>query len=243
MTPRLLTALILSALSLAPTAVAEGLLQVRFGGWVSGVLPGADPASDPESALAVGQLVEVEIGAVVADGPRDLILHLHLAPGTTGVELADLVASRLMSLGVKGVVTPGSGNLWIEDATHIHLRLGGGLHAQIALAEGPPVSLSVRPPTQRATAQILTVDVTTVIRPSGGLPVRGTAALAVPLAKDSSAASISAALMRAGQSKWISDRPKGDAWSPVRMKNGAAITGFSLSLGAGHGDWRVELSL
>ena len=60
---------------------------------------------------------------------------------------------------------------------------------------------------------------------------------------NSSAASISAALARAGQKEWISDRPTGDTWCPVRMTNGASITGFSLGLSHGPGDWRLELRL
>lgn len=244
---RVLPVLMLGFLALAPVGRAGGLLQLRFTGEVKRQLIVSAPDDVARVAPHGGQLVEVEVGALVADKSHFVTLHVHLAPGTTGVELAALVARRLRSIGVESVTAPGSGNLWIEDAEYLNLRLGGGLRAEIALAEGPPSSLAIRPPTREVVEQTLNVDVSTVSRPSGGLPVRGTAHLAIPLKADSSAASISAALTRAGQKEWISDRPAGDTWRPVKMKNGAAITGFSLNLGLGQeqgdGDWRAELRL
>lgn len=239
MSLRSIAAALLCLLALAPAVRAEGLLQLRFGGAVNRSV--WDDGLD--QGFPVGQLVEVEIGAKVGDKTHSLTLHVHLAPGTTGVDLARLVERRLGSIGIRTVARPDGGNLWIERAEYVHLRLGGGLHAEVALAEGPPTSLAVRRPTREVAEQQLHVDVTTVIRPSGGLPVRGAARLAIPMGKDSSAASISAALARAGQKEWISDRPTGDTWCPVRMTNGASITGFSLGLSHGPGDWRVELRL
>jgi hypothetical protein len=239
MSLRSVAAALLCLFALTPLVRADGLLQLRFGGKVDRTVF----SEERKEGHFVGQLVEVEIGANVAGKPHSLTLHVHLAPGTTGVELARLVERRLTSIGIKIVATSDSGNLWVESAEYVHLRLGGGLRAEVAMAEGPPASLAIRPPTRDATELALRVDVTTVIRPSGGLPVRGAADLVIPLGKDSSAASISAALARAGQKEWISDRPTGDTWRPIRMTNGAAITGFSMGLGNGQGDWRVELRL
>lgn len=236
MSLRALPYLLMSALWMVSPAAAEGLLQVRFSGAVDGL------SERPAGGLA-GQLVEIELGASVKGEPRDLTLHVHLAPGTTGAELAALLEERLRALGIRGVATAGTGNLWIGDAAYLNLRLGGGLSAWIACAEGPPASLAVRPPTRRSGAQSFQVDVSTVLRPSGGLPIRGSASLTVPLKETSSAASISAALSRAGESKWISDRPKGDTWCPVKMSNGAAITGCSFTVNGSVGDWRVDLVL
>lgn len=239
MSLRSVAAALLCLLALTPAVRAEGLLQLRFGGRVNRAVFD----QERKTGHFVGQLVEVEIGANVAGKPHALTLHVHLAPGTTGVDLATLVGRRLNSMGIKTVATPDSGNLWVEGAEYVHLRLGGGLRAEIALAEGPPTSLAIRPPTGGAMEQALRVDVTTVIRPSGELPVRGAANLVIPLGKDSSAASISAELARAGQKEWISDRPAGDTWRPVRMSNGAAITGFSMGLINEEESWRVELRL
>lgn len=239
MSLRSVAATLLCLLALTPAVRAEGLLQLRFGGRVNRTVFD----EERKTGHFVGQLVEVEIGANVAGKPHALTLHVHLAPGTTGVDLATLVGQRLKSIGIKTVATPDSGNLWVESANYVHLRLGGGLRAEIALAEGPPASLAIRPPTGGAMEQALRVDVTTVIRPSGELPVRGAANLVIPLGKDFSAASISAELARAGQKEWISDRPTGDTWRPVRMSNGAAITGFSVGLINEHEAWRVELRL
>ena len=239
MSLRSVAAALLCLLALTPAVRAEGLLQLRFGGRVNRAVFD----QERKTGHFVGQLVEVEIGANVAGKPHILTLHVHLAPGTTGVDLAALVGRRLNSMGIKTVGTPDSGNLWVESAEYVHLRLGGGLRAEIALAEGPPKSLAIRPPTGGAMEQTLRVDVTTVIRPSGELPVRGAANLVIPLGKDSSAASISAELARAGQKEWISDRPTGDTWRPVRMSNGAAITGFSMGLINEEESWRVELRL
>jgi len=236
MSLRALPCYLISVFWLVVPVAAEGLLQVRFSGAVDGL-------SAPPTSGVSGQLVEFELGASVNGEARDLTLHIHLAPGTTGVELAGLVERRLQALGIRGVATARSGNLWIEDATYLNLRLGGGLSAWVACAEGAPTSLAVRPPTRRSAAQSFQVDVTTVIRPSGGLPIRGAASLTVPLDEASSAASISAALARAGQSKWISDRPKGDTWRPVKMSSGAAITGCSFTVQGAKADWRVDLVL
>lgn len=248
---RLLLAALPALATLAPAA-AEGLVQLRFGGRASDLLS----AQDPDQRQALGTLVEVEVTARVSadtddpfDGLRTLWLHVHVAPGTTGADLAALVSRRARDLGIRAITTEGSGNLWIEAATEVNLRVGGGLAATIACAEGPPASLAVRPPARVRQGARLQVHASTVILPSGELPVRGMAALTVPLEPEASAASISAALASAGQGEWVSDRPKGDSWRPIRMVNGAAFTGFScqLSPSAGtsqaSGDWRLELTL
>ena len=172
------------------------------------------------------------------EAPR-LTLHVHLAPGTTGVDLATLVGQRLRSMGIKTVATPDSGNLWVEGTMYAHLRLGGGLRAEIA---GGGTAVARDPPAHRRwVGQALRVDVTTVIRPSGELPVRGAASLVIPLGMDSSAASISAELARAGRRV---DLGSSDGHlAPRSDVQRRRVTGFSMGLRNEREAWRVELRL
>lgn len=223
--------------------MAQGLCQVRFLGEVD--------AYEEPGPVAVGHLVEVEIGALTTAGdePRELVLHLHLARGTRGAELTEIVGDRLRRLGIGVVRTGGEddpGSLWIERARYVRLRLGGGLSAVVACSEGPPTALRVLPPSAIESTATLTVSASTARVLRGRPPMRDVAALELSLAPELSAAEVASLLSEAAAKAWVGERPRGDDWRPHKMVDGAAITGVSVQVSSetqGGGDWRLEVEL
>ena len=92
-----------------------------------------------------GHLVEVELD--VATLHDLMILHVHLAPGTTGTELAQLVHERLSRFGAEVQIAEGPGaaaaSVWVDQVRGVALRLGGGLEGSVATAEGAPSLIRV----------------------------------------------------------------------------------------------------
>ena len=92
-----------------------------------------------------GQLGEVEVGALVADKSHFVTLHVHLAPGTTGVELAALVARRradalhplLAALGhdalLLGAVPQRAGHLRADQEREPQRERGGATQRDLAV--------------------------------------------------------------------------------------------------------------
>ena len=118
-------------LAAGPLAAAQGMVQLRF----SGAL-GTDKS----------HLVEVEI--IEAESGNELVLHVHLAAGTTGAELAELVARRAERAGIS-LTAPapvaGSGSLFVDAASEVRMRLGGGLSGEVSCVEGAPLVRILRP--------------------------------------------------------------------------------------------------
>lgn len=244
----LAVALVLGTAS-APV-LAQGLCQLHFGGRIAVhdvvVSDGAAGDQAPRTR-STGHLVEVEIGAFAGEAERDLALHIHLARGTTGADLAQLIAKRLERLGVDvtlGAAKGGEASLWIDGARHVSLRLGGGISVDVACAEGPPKSLRLVPPNAILADARLTVSASAALIMRDRPPLRSRIATDIELKADTSSAVAAKKLWEATSKKWISDRPGGDTWQPHKMQNGATITGVSFHLDSpGGGDWRFELKL
>jgi hypothetical protein len=235
-------------------ALAQGLCQLHFGGSIAvqDVVVGDADGDGKEGETtrrirSTGHLVEVEIGAFAGQVERDLALHIHLARGTTGADLARLIARRLERLGVEvtlGAAEGDEASLWIDGARHVALRLGGGINVDVACAEGPPKSLRLMPPTAILADARLTVSASAALILRDRPPLRSRVATDIKLEADMSSAAAAKRLWDATSKAWVSDRPGGDAWQPHKMQNGATITGVSFHLDSpGRGDWRFELEL
>jgi len=239
-------ALVLGAAS-AP-ALAQGLCQLHFGGSIAVqdvVVTEGDETS--RRTRSTGHLVEVEIGAFAGQAEKELALHIHLARGTTGADLAQLIAKRLERLGIDvtlGAAKGGEASLWIDGTRHVSLRLGGGISVDVACAEGPPKSLRLLPPSAILADARLTVAASTALILRDRAPLRSRVAADIELKADISSAAAAKKLWEATSKGWVSDRPGGDTWQPHKMQNGATITGVSFHLDSpGGGDWRFELEL
>lgn len=219
------------------TTASAGLVQIRLSGAVSA------PATDG-SGGEFGHLVEVEIDAVGNGGRSGVVLHLHLAAGTTGKELLQMVSAQLATASIRSslAVTESAGSLWVEGAMRVHLRLGGGLIGEVSCAEGPPQSVRIRPASAMTSPMAVQVSASTAIVMNGRPPIRGRATFKASLEQAEHAAEAATALWEAAKGKWISDRPGADAWRPIKMSDGAAITGVSIRL-TGEGDWALEVEL
>ena len=223
---RCLCLALVSTLVLAAPARGDGLVQLRL-----------------EGRLTQAHLVEVEIGTVAV--PDGVVLHVHLAERTTGAELAELVASRLDRSGAKAKVsTPENGcaSLWIDEATYVHLRLGGGLQGTIACTEGAPETLKIVDESAIAGESIVRVNASAALVIGGKAPIRSRLSLNVPLKGETSAADAASAIWEAAKEEWVSDRPGTDAWHPIKPRKGGVLVGFSVSV-AGAADRRVEVVL
>ncbi len=211
------------------SALAEGLAQVRFSGAVG---PGIK-----------SHLVEVEIGDAVGHDP--VILHLHLAHGTTGAELAALVARRAKSAGLDVTLTASNdkgASLWIDRAAFVNVRLGAGLVADVSCVEGPPSLVKILPPQAIKQACRAHMTASTAIISNGRPPLRGSISLEAELQPKTDSAAIATALWEAGQKVWQSERPGSNAWRPIKAIEGGILTGFSATM-EGKGDWRLEVTL
>jgi len=231
---RLAGPIVLAATFLLPSARAEGLVQLSFLGSV-------EPLA--------GAPVEFEIGAFPVDseaGERRehrLQLELHLAPATSGAELATLIADRLRRLEL-GVVAPepsgDSAQLFIEAVTFVNVRLGHGLHAIVTSSHGPPTGVRFeRPKLNRAAAELVVSASTAHLHSEA----RGLTSFELSIGADVHGAQVAGDLFKAAlEANWKAERPETDVWTPVKMKDGAELTGFSLALRS-QGDWRIEMRL
>ena len=231
--------LIVAAMAAAPS-YAEGLAQLRLMG---------------EVAVDGGQLLEIEVEALLGGEPREAVLHIHVARGTTGAELAQLLAKRLAVVGVEPTLTNGrssteggavDASLWIENATRIHVRAGGGIRAEICCTEGAPTAVRVLPSSGPKIPTSLTIGASTAVVLNGRAPVRGRANLNVQLVTEEDAlensSEVATAIWEAAKKEWVSDRPGTDTWRPTKMASGATITGVSVRL-TGRSDWALEVRL
>ena len=242
----LIVLLSLFSLTSSDAGAFQGLVQIRLAGEVS-----APPAH--EGGGAFGHLVEIEIDALSVEADASVVLHMHLASGTTGIELLQLVSSKLSAANIPATLSQGAprnpkesksggGSLWVEGATRVLLRLGGGLRGEVSCVEGPPQSIRIQPASAiEGPAQVM-ISASTAVIMKGRAPIRGRATLTASLEKAEHAAEAATALWKAATNKWVSDRPGGDTWRPLKMSSGAAITGVSIRL-SGLGDWSLEVGL
>ena len=210
-------------------ALAEGLAQLRLSGLVT---EGGE-----------GHLVEIEIGD--AAGHDDVVLHLHVAAGTTGAELAALVARRVKRAGIDVTLTPSNettASLWIDRASFVNVRLGGGLKANLSCVEGAPSLVEILPPQSIKKSCEAFMTASTAIVTNGRPPLRGSISLRAALEPKIDSAAAATALWEAGQKEWQSERPGSKAWRPIKPVEGGILTGFSCRL-SGSGDWRLEVTL
>lgn len=240
----------------ASTAAAQALVQVRMAGVVNG--PADDPSLGDGATASLdrsyGHLVEIEVDAAGrGSGPAEVVLHLHVAHGTTGAELLQLTAARLQRLGVAATLTgvsganapgipPTSGSLWIEGAMRVHLRMGGGLIGEISCVEGPPAAMRLIPGDAIEGGASVSVTASTAIVMPGRRPIRGRATFQAALTALENSAEAATALWTAAKDRWVSERPGTDTWRPIKMASGATITGVSVRV-TGQSDWGLEVSL
>ncbi|MEM8713029.1 MAG: hypothetical protein AAGG01_18915 [Planctomycetota bacterium] len=234
-----------------PQAAPGALAQVRITGQVNAVAEGAEVGSQP-----FGHLVEIEVDASTTRAgaaPASMVLHMHVAAGTTGESLIELAGERLRALEIAVTVTGvGDGSkgasLWISRATRVHLRLGGGLAGEISCAEGPPASIQILPATAIPGPATAFMSASTAIVMKDRRPIRGRASFDATLVDLKNTAETATALWTAASEGsedsvgWVSERPGSDRWRPVKMANGAAITGVSVRLG-GRADWGLVVEL
>lgn len=215
-------------LAVGPLAAAQGMVQLRF----SGAL-GTDKS----------HLVEVEI--IEAESGNELVLHVHLAAGTTGAELAELVARRAERAGIS-LTAPapveGSGSLFVDAASEVRMRLGGGLSGEISCVEGAPSIVRILRPGAIPGKGTVRVVGSSAIVTKGRPPVRARAHLFAEVTPEMDAPATATALWRAGAERWMSERPGSDGWRPIRLLEGGVLTGVSVRVD-GHADWRLEVSL
>ena len=230
MTPQLARVAVLIALLVgsARAALAEGLVQVALRGALA------------EKAGA--HLVEME----VEHSEGELFLHLHLASGTTGGELAELFAQRLeasgadVTLALRGEGDRGS--VWIDGVSKVAMRLGGGLSGEISCAEGPPDVVRCHVPSAIPGPLIVHVVASAAIPRSDQPPLRRRARLDVDVAADASAAEVATALWKSAETKWMTERIGGTGWSPVKLLDGSVLTGVSIQFDT-RADWRLEVEI
>lgn len=224
---------------------AGALAQVRLSGQLMVVADSAD-----QSAGSFGHLVEIEVDALssaVGGAPVSMVLHMHVAAGTTGESLVELVGERLKTLGVAVTITgagdgtPGA-SLWVSRAIRVALRLGGGLVGEISCAEGPPASIQVLPASAIQGPATAFLSASTAIVMKDRRPIRGRASFAASFADLKNPAETATALWEAASEDWVSERPGSDRWRPVKMANGSAITGVAVRLG-GRADWGLVVEL
>ncbi|QDV08490.1 hypothetical protein Poly30_40370 [Planctomycetes bacterium Poly30] len=244
---------------LGSDAAAQGLVQVYLGGVVQA--PASEPdtdgdASGDDASVSIGShghLVEIEVDALAGQLPAELLLHLHVAHGTTGLDLLQLVASRLERVGIIATLTGAataegagahatSGSLWIDAATRVHLRLGGGLVGEVSCVEGPPTAIRLIPGSAIGGPATVSVAASTAIVMPGRRPIRGRATFSASVADAENSAEAATALWTAATNRWVSERPGSDTWRPIKMASGATITGVSVRA-AGRSDWGLEVSL
>ena len=215
-------------LTFGPLAAAQGMVQLRFSGalWENS-----------------SHLVEVEI--VEAESGNELVLHVHLAGGTTGAELAELVARRAERAGIS-LTAPapvaGSASLFVDAASEVRIRLGGGLSGEVSCLEGAPSLVRVLRPTAIPAEAAVRVEGSSAIVTKGRPPVRKLGWLYAEVTPEMDAPATATALWRAGAKLWMSERPGSDGWRPIKLLEGGVLTGVSVRV-SGAGDWRLEVSL
>lgn len=214
--------------ALAPAARAQGEVQITF-----------DGALEPPG----GARVAVAVVAGPAERTREVRLDLHLAAGTSGADLAALLAARLQAAGLEALAPTPAGpraHVFVEDARSVTLELGAGLGGAVTLCEGAPELVRVEPARGGTSDCRLVVAVSAM---HAHTERRARSSFEVRVAPELTAAQVSERLFaRAVEAEWVSERPGLEGWRPVHLSDGSRITGFSVEL-AGHGSWRVDVRL
>lgn len=233
------SAFLIALALLAPVAAGQAMVQLSF----------EDGAQEKAGANQVpGPIrVELEIGALVRDEPRQVRLAFQLAHGTTAADLTELVSTRL-SRADFDVLAPAPdrsrtstrGTLFITDTLFVNLRILGPIVGVLTTSDGPPQTLRLQPPSGLSLpGTLVLIGSTKHPRKKALNPFR----ITVELVEGDHPAQIAERLHAASMKvNLLSERPGGDAWQPVRTKTGDLVQGISASI-AGGGDWRLELVL
>lgn len=218
------------ALAGEPVA-AQGLVQITLEG-----------ALDREG----GARVEVNVGARLPAGDREIDLGLHLARGTSGADLAGLLATRLERAGFDVLFpAPGTGaeraaHIFLEDALFVRLRAGHGLRATVTTPDAVPASVTIAPPHVRAEDARLVIGASTY---SQHTKKRGLQTIELSLGAQDHVVQVAEKLHKVAlEAGWVGFRPESKSWRPSKLKDAATPTGFSIEVDS-DGDWRLEVEL
>jgi hypothetical protein len=212
------------ALSLAPAARSQSLVQLRFSG-----------------AIEEARRVSLEVVALVEAKPRKVDVAFTLAAGTTGKEAAALVSRRLERGGFDVLHAQGESadSVFVEGTRSVAVRSSGRLSISVTTCEGPPAAVRVESLGADAGAT-LALAVKTHSAPrdeTGGVD------LSVLLDAGANAPSVASLLVdEAAAQDLLSEKARGEAWRPLKMRTGAPVVGLSVALQSA-GDWRLVVEL
>ncbi|MAF66441.1 MAG: hypothetical protein CMJ84_12390 [Planctomycetes bacterium] len=224
----------LTLLFLAPAATAEGLLQLSFKGAIHA--EGGSPVS-----------IEVGVWDAASRAATTIPMDLHLAEGTTAHDLAVVVGARLKRRGahvvlpLEGSVGRGVVHLFVEDATHVSLRLGGGLWGTVTSCEAAPEQVRFLAPQVTKDSAEIHIGVS-IFHPH--TKQRGREDLAFEAESALGAARLSELLTAMSiRQGFRADRPSPEGWHAARMADGSVVTGCSVQVLSPDADWGVEMIL
>ena len=131
-------------------------------------------------------------------------------------------------------------SLFIDDALFVRLRVGGGLRGVITTCEGAPAAIRVVRPTSKSKKGEVHLSAGTLSPHTGE---SAEVSMKVQLDAADGMPQVAERLLKVAQErKWMSDRPGGDAWRPIRMVDGSRFTGLSVEI-VSAAVWRLEVEL
>ena len=214
--------------ALAPALPAQGPVQLTFAG-----------ALEPPG----GARVAVGVSAGLGKAAREVLLDLHLARGTSGADLAALLAQRLRAEGLDALAPASAGaraHVFVQDARAVVLELGEGLSGAVTVCAGPPALVRVVAPRGGGQRCRLVVTASAL---HAHTAQRTRSSFEVSLEPGATSAQASERLFqRAVEAQWVSERPGLEAWRPAHLGDGARLTGFGVELLSGD-PWRLEVRL
>ncbi|MFT4539002.1 MAG: hypothetical protein ACI841_000910 [Planctomycetota bacterium] len=227
-----LALLLISLLSTVSLAEAESLAQLTIDGRID---------------ISGGARVEIKVGALRQKDMKahEVSLGVHLAEGTTGADVIELLSARLRLAGIMVMAVSRSGietdspHLFIEATRFIQVRMASGLTTTITTCEAAPASLRVLSSDVSSAAGRLTMTASTWHMHT---EKAGTSQLAIDLLIDQHGSAVAESLFKvAMKAGWIGERISADEWAPSRMVDGSRARGMSIKLES-KADWglRVE---
>lgn len=213
--------------ALAPVTRASGTVQLTFDGELSP--PG-------------GARVVVAIAAGIGAAAREVRLDLHLAAGTSGADLAALLADRCAAAKLEVLAPAARGpraHVFVEDARSVTLELDAGLGGAVTVCDGAPELLRVETPGGPETGPVRLVVAASAVH--GHTARRTRSSIELGLEPGLGPAQISERLLaRAVEAGWVCERPGVEGWRLSHLEDGSRITGFGVELRAER-PWRLEL--